>query len=98
MESWSTGSVFKIAFNNFNNPSVQKLFFVPIDITFRYINRGTLISYTSYWPSVYLSDSVNMGSPTEISGSLVRSNNNRGFSNTHFIPISWPYTSVSGAS
>ncbi len=66
MTAWSnlTSTRFKLAFDNFNNPAVQKLFLVPIDITFRYIDNTNRRKYLSYWPSVYLSDSWNMGSPT----------------------------------
>lgn len=98
MAAWTAGTNFKLAFDNFNNPSVQTLFLVPIDIMFRFIDRTNSRSYQSYWPSVYVSDSKNMGSPTEISGTLGRTSNYRGASNTHYISIGWPYTSSSDTS
>jgi len=65
MSSWTSlsGTNFNLAFDNFNNPSVQRLFLVPIDIRFRYIDNQNRRAYESYWPSVYMSDSINMGSP-----------------------------------
>lgn len=64
MSAWTSGTNFKLAFDNFNNPAVQTLFLVPINIIFRYIDRTNRRSYESYWPSIYVSDSINMGSPT----------------------------------
>lgn len=64
LTSWTSGTNFNLAFDNFNNPSVQKLFLVPIDITFRYVDRTNQRHFKSFWPSVYLSDSINMGSPS----------------------------------
>lgn len=65
MAGWTnlTSTSFKLAFDNFNNPAVQKLFLVPIDVRFRYIDRQNRRKYLSNWQSIYLSDSINMGSP-----------------------------------
>jgi hypothetical protein len=100
MSSWAliSGTNFKLSFDNFNNPAVQRLFMVPIDITFRYIDRQNRRKYQSNWPSVYLSDSINVGSPAEIPGSLSRNNDYRGQNSIHYIGISWPYTSTSESS
>jgi hypothetical protein len=96
MSSWNASTSFKLAFDNFNNPSMQTLFLTPINIQFRYIDRTNNRKYSSYWPSVYLSDSINMGSSTAISGSLAQSASNRGASSTQYVTISWPYSSNAG--
>lgn len=100
MSSWASisGTNFKLSFDNFNNPAMQRLFLVPIDITFRYIDRTNRRKYQSNWPQVYFSDSINVGSPTEISGSLSRNNEYRGQNSIHYISIGWPYTSSSETS
>ncbi len=45
MTTWVVNTNFKLAFDNFNNPSVQKLFLTPIDITFRYIDATAKTAY-----------------------------------------------------
>lgn len=64
MASWAINTNFKLAFDNFNNPALQTLFLTPIDITFRYLDKTSKLKYVSYWPSVYLSDSINIASPS----------------------------------
>lgn len=93
ISSWLVNTNFKLAFDNFDNPSLQTLFLVPINIQFRYIDRTNNRKYTKYWPSIYLSDGKSFGNSASISGNLDQTNNNRGASNTQFISIGWPYTS-----
>ena len=61
-----------------------------------YVDRSNNDIYTSNFPSVYISDSHNIGIPTSISGSLARSNSNRGSSSYHYFNIYWPYSSNYG--
>ena len=74
---------------------MQTLFLTPINIQFRYIDRTNNKKYSSYWPSVYLTDSINIGSSTAIGGTLYQSVSNRGAGSTQYITISWPYSSSS---
>lgn len=88
-----TGTNWKIAFDEFSNPGVQTLYMYPINVRITFLDRTNIRKYTSYFPSLYASDSVNRGIPSAISGSLAFSNANRGTSTTHYISTSWPYTS-----
>lgn len=83
-----------MAFDNFNNPSLQPLFLVPINVRITYVNRNANDIFTSNFPSVFISDSHNIGIPTSISGSLARSNSNRGTTSAYqYTNIYWPYSS-----
>ena len=88
-----TGTNWKIAFDEFSNPGVQTLYMHPINVRITFLDRTNIRTYTSYFPSLYASDSVNRGIPSAISGSLAFSNANRGASSTHYISTSWPYSS-----
>lgn len=65
----------------------------PINVRITFFDRTNKKTYTSYFPSVYASDSINRGVPTVVSGSLSRSTSNRGSSTYHYISTSWPYSS-----
>ncbi len=65
----------------------------PINVRISFFDRTNKKTYTSYFPSVYASDSINRGVPAVISGSLSRSTSNRGTSAYHYISTSWPYSS-----
>ena len=58
-----------------------------------YVDRSNNDVHTSNFPSVYISDSENIGVPTVISGSLSRANSARGGSTYHYVNINWPYSS-----
>ena len=58
-----------------------------------YVDRTNNDIWTSNFPSIYVSDSYNIGIPTNISGSLSRSNSNRGSSSYNYVNMYWPYTS-----
>lgn len=92
--AWSNPSTFLVAFDNFNNPPLQPLFLVPINVKVAYFDRTNNRAYRSYWPSIYLSDSINIGSQSSISGSLTASNGYRGSNTNHYIGTSWPYSST----
>lgn len=85
--SFSSGTTFEIAFDNFNNPSLQELFLVPINMRITYVDRANNDVHTSNFPSIYISDSENIGVPATISGSLAKANNARGASTYHYINI-----------
>ena len=91
--SFSSGTTFEIAFDNFNNPSLQELFLVPINMRISLMDRTNNDVWTSNFPAVYVSDSHNIGIPTQIGGSFTRSNSNRGASAYHYNVMYWPYTS-----
>jgi hypothetical protein len=58
-----------------------------------YYDRANNDVYTSNFPSIFISDSVNKGIPSEISGSLSRSSSSRGSSTNHYVTMNWPYSS-----
>ena len=59
-----------------------------------YVDRINNDVWTSNFPSVYVSDSYNIGIPTDIAASLSRSNANRGSSAYQYLNMYWPYTST----
>lgn len=65
----------------------------PINVRISYFDRTNKKTYTSYFPSVYASDSINRGVPTVISGSIARSTSSRGTSAYHYFTTGWPYSS-----
>jgi hypothetical protein len=65
----------------------------PLNVRISFLDRTNIKKYTSYFPSVYASDSVNRGIPSPISGSLAFSSANRGAGATHYMSTSWPYSS-----
>lgn len=91
--SQATGTNWKIAFDQFSNPAVQTLYMSPINVRITFNDRTNIKKYTSYFPSLYASDSVNRGIPSALSGSLSFSNSNRGAGSTHYIATTWPYSS-----
>ena len=66
---------------------------VPINVRITQVDRTNNKVYTSNFPSVYASDSWNRGTPSELGGSLSRSNSNRGASEYFYYNIGWPYSS-----
>lgn len=61
------------------------------------VDRTSTAIYTSYFPNVYYSDSVNVGVPTNLGGSFSRSDNYRGSTSVyHYMNLNWPYNSNSG--
>lgn len=91
--SMASGTNWKIAFDEFSNPAVQTLYMYPINVRITFSDRTNIKRYTSYFPSLYTSDSVNRGIPSAISGSLLFSSANRGAGSTHYISTTWPYSS-----
>lgn len=94
---FSAGKSFQLSFDNFNNPPINKLILVPINLRMNLVDRTNTAIFTSYFPNVYYSDSVNVGVPTNLGGSFTRSNNYRGATNVnHYMNLNWPYNSNSG--
>ena len=58
-----------------------------------YINRANNDIWTSYFPSIFVSDSIDTAIPSVLSGGFFMTNDDRGVSNTHYTSISWPYSS-----
>lgn len=92
--SFTSGTQFSLSFDGFNNPPSQILFLVPINVRISLQDRTNGKTYTSYFPQVYASDSINVGVPASIGGgSLSYSNLYRGASNFYYYALTWPYSS-----
>jgi hypothetical protein len=96
-DSFSANTNFKIAFDNFNNPPINTLILTPINMRISMYDRTGSTSYTSYFPNIYISDSINVGAPADLGGSIAMSDSNRGTTSTsHYMGIAdWPYDSDS---
>ena len=90
---WSSSKTIKVALDNFNNPPSQLLFAVPINVRMRLRDLTSEKTYTSYFPEVYYSDSINVRTTSINTGSLSRSNSYLGASNYHYWTTGWPYSS-----
>lgn len=65
-----------------------------MDIKVLYNDRFNNRIYRSLWPSVYVSNSINIGSQTPLTPNLYAGNGNRGASTYHYLQtVTWPYTS-----
>lgn len=91
--SMTTGTNWKIAFDGFSNPAIQTLYMYPINVRISFIDQTNNKVYTSNFPNLYSSDSINRGVPAAMSGSLSFASNSRGASTYHYIATSWPYSS-----
>ena len=100
--AFSASTVLKISFDNFDNPPSNPLILQPINLRINYADRSTsdhtlFKTRTSYFPNIFVSDSVNVGVPGVLPGTMIRSANERGASTTlHYWAVTWPYTSNSG--
>ena len=92
-ESFSSGTTFELAFDNFNNPATQELFLVPINMRVSLVDRTNNDIWTSNFPSIFVSDSHNTGIPSQIGGTFNRASANRGASTFHYNTMNWPYAS-----
>jgi hypothetical protein len=79
--SFASGTNLLLAFDNFNNPPLQSLFAVPINVQVNFKDRTNKKVYTSYFQQLYLSQSTNVNIPTNLGGSLARTSTYRGASN-----------------
>ncbi len=96
ISGFSANTNFKIAFDNFNNPPINTLILTPINMRVNLVDRTNTRVYTSYFPNIYYSDSINTAVPANLGGSIGISNNNRGASTNHHMFIAdWPYNSNS---
>lgn len=69
---------------------------MPINLSMSLVDRTNTAIYTSFFPNVYQSDSINAGVPSNLGGSFTRSNNFRGATNVdHYMNLNWPYNSNS---
>jgi hypothetical protein len=92
---YTAGTSFQIAFDNFNNPPLNTLILVPINLRVNLVDRTNNKVYTSYFPNVYYSDSVNVGVPSNLGGSITMGDSHRGYSTYHYTNLNWPYNSDS---
>lgn len=92
----TSGTNLQLAFDNFNNPPIQTLFAVPINVHVNFKDRTNNKVYSSYFKQLYLSQSASINIPTNLGGSLSRTSSYRGVANTHYLNLGWPYNSNSG--
>ena len=96
----------RLSFDNFNNPPVNALVLIPINLRMNYIDCSAdfVTSYgsrTSYFPNIYYSDSRNVAAPAAMGSNhgntITRSHNTRGTQTLHYWNFqSWPFNSNSG--
>lgn len=90
---FSSGVNYKVAFDNFNNPPITTLYLVPIDLRLSLVDRSNTRLYTSFFPNIYYSDSINIVIPSNLGGSIAMTNSARGVANYHYLNLNWPYNS-----
>lgn len=90
---FSSGTVYQISFDNFNNPPLNSLRLLPINLELNLVDRTNTKLYTSFFPDIYISDSVNVVVPSSLGGSVSMATSQRGSSTNHYVGISWPYNS-----
>ena len=90
---FSSGVNYKVAFDNFNNPPITTLYLVPIDLRLSLVDRTNTRLYTSFFPNIYYSDSINVIVPSNLGGSIAMTSSARGASNYHYLNLNWPYNS-----
>jgi hypothetical protein len=90
---FSSTTNFHIAFDNFTNPPLNTLTLVPINLRLNLMDRTNTKLYTSYFPNIYVSDSVNVGVPSNLGGTISGVSSTRGASTYHYMSLSWPYAS-----
>lgn len=94
MSGFSSGATFSLTFDNFNNPPINTLIVTPIDLRMNLIDRTNTKIYTSNFQNIYISQSSNIVTPTNLGGSLTMSNSYRGVSTNHYMNFNWPYGST----
>lgn len=93
--SFSAGQTVIIALDNFNNPPTQNLFRVPINLRVRFVDANNEKYYSSYFPMIYFSDSLNVKNASTSTGSLSANNGYLGASTYLTWTLGWPYSSGS---
>ena len=100
---FSANQNIQLAFDNFNNPPLQPLFLVPINLRINLQDYANKLVYTSYFPNIFFSDSFNINSTTTkgtvsanpASGNLGASTYSSSNNYYRINAISWPYNSGS---
>lgn len=87
----------KIVFDNFNNPPVQTLFAVPINLVINLVDTANTKLYTSSFPNIYYSDSMNVQATSVSSGSLAVSTGAHGSGANMNWYVVWPYNTGSAS-
>ena len=90
---FSAGTNIKLALDNFNNPPTQNLFAVPINLRMRLKDLSNTKSYTSYFPHIYFSDSLNVRNTVSSTGSFSANSGYLGASTYLQWTVGWPYNS-----
>lgn len=96
--AFSASQRIKLAFDNFNNPPLQTLFIVPINLKISFKDAANEKVYSSYFPNIYWSDSINVRNTARSSGSLSAGNGYLGESTYLYWNVAWPYTSGTSVS
>lgn len=91
--SFSANKNIKVAFDNFNNPPIQTLFRIPINLKIKFIDAVNEKQYTSSFPNIYFSDSINIRNTAKSTNSLSANNGYHGASTYYYWTIGWPYSS-----
>lgn len=85
----------KIVFDNFNNPPLQTLFAVPINLVMNLVDTANSKLYTSSFPNIYYSDSMNIQPTSLSSGSVAPNTGYHGSGAYMYWSLTWPYTTGS---
>jgi hypothetical protein len=65
-----------------------------MDMTITFVDLTTKKIYTSFFPEIYTSDSININSnPTDLSATYYTTNNTYGASTSHYLTFNWPQVS-----
>lgn len=94
MATFSANTGFRIAFDGFTNPAMNILLLTPMDVSITFVDMTTRKIYTSFFPELYVSDSVNINpTPVSLGTTYYMSNNVYGTGTSHYLNFNWPQTS-----
>jgi hypothetical protein len=92
--SFTSGTTFKLAFDQFTNPSPNTMVLTPMDLTMSYLDMTTNNYYESTFNEIYATDSVNVATnPTDVNAGYQNNSNTYGASTYHSLNFNWPQAS-----
>lgn len=95
MDTFTSGTTFRISFDGFTNPSMNTLLVTPMDVTITFIDMTTRKVYSTFFPELYVSDSVNINpTPVSLSSTYYMDSNIYGASTRHRLNFNWPQSST----
>lgn len=89
---------YELAFDEFNNPAQQTYKDTPINLIVRMVDRSNDNVFVSEFPSIYVSNSFDIDTPTVVSNTLAHNDAERGDSQTQDLRFTWPYTTTTAIS